>query len=65
MNKMNELRKELYLKSEEQQRHAWNIKNYDKSMDLRKKQKENFEKWRLLDGIIKQNEKECKNGKNE
>ena len=65
MNKMNELRKELYLKSEEQQRHAWYIKNYDKSMDLRKKQNENFEKWRLLDGIIKQNEKERKNGKNE
>ena len=49
----------------EQREIAWNTKDYKKSTKIREKEKINYEKWKLVDGIIKQNEKERINGKNE
>lgn len=65
MNNLNKIRKELFLLTMEQREIAWNTKDYKKSTKIREKEKINYEKWKLVDGIIKQNEKERINGKNE
>ena len=64
MNNLIKIRKELFLLTIEQREIAWNTKNYEKSIKIREKEKINYEKWKLVDGIIKQNEKERKNDKN-
>ena len=64
MNNLSKIRKELFLLTIEQREIAWNTKNYEKSIKIREKEKINYEKWKLVDGIIKQNEKERKNDKN-
>lgn len=65
MNNLSKIRKELFLLTMEQREIAWNIKDYEKSIKIRKKEKTNYEKWKLVSGIIKANEKERINGKNE
>lgn len=65
MSNLNKMRRELFLLTIEQREVAWNTKDYEKSMKIREKEKINYEKWKLVDGIIKQNEKERKNEKNE
>ena len=65
MNNLSKIKKELFLLTIEQREIAWNTKDYEKSIKIREKEKINYEKWKLIDGIIKQNEKERKNGKNE
>lgn len=60
MNNLNKIRKELLLLTMEQREIAWNTKDYEKSIKIREKEKINYEKWKLVDGIIKQNEKEKK-----
>lgn len=52
------LRDDLYINTKLQREGAWKEKNFKRSCEIRKKQKENFEKWRLLNGIIKEMEKE-------
>lgn len=58
---MKDLRRQLLFKTKEQRNKAWVAKNYEKSIELRNKEKESYDKWKLLDGIIKASEKGNKN----
>lgn len=58
MKKEKELRNKLYEETLLQKRSAWNEKDYKKSFKIRQKEKINYEKWKLLDGIIKAKEKD-------
>ena len=64
MSNLNKMRRELFEITRTQRENAWNEKDFKKSMSLREKEQENYEKLKLLNGIIKANEKERKNGKN-
>ena len=57
MNDMKDLRRELLFKTKEQRNKAWIAKNYEKSEELRKEEEKNYDKWKLLNGIIKAIEK--------
>lgn len=61
MNNMKDLRRQLLFKTKEQRNKAWVAKNYEKSEELRKEEEKNYDKWKLLDGIIKASEKGKKN----
>ena len=65
MSNLNKIRRELFKITKAQRKNAWIEKDFKKSMELREKEQENYEKLKLLNGIIKANEKERKNGKNE
>lgn len=65
MSNLNKMRRELFEITRAQRENAWNEKNFKKSMKLREKEQENYEKLKLLNGIIKAKEKERINGKNE
>lgn len=60
MSNLKKLKKEIYKLTLEQKETAWNLK-YDDSCKLRKEEKKNYEKYKLLEGIIKAREKEEKN----
>ena len=53
MSDKEKLRKDYYKISKEQREDAWKIDNYEKAYKVRQEQKKNFEKWKLLDGLIK------------
>ena len=53
MSDKEKLRKDYYKMSKEQREDAWKIDNYEKAYKVRQEQKKNYEKWKLLDGIIK------------
>ena len=57
---LNKLKDDLYQQTKIQRKRAWGEKDYKKCTELRKKEQESYEKWRLLSGIIKANEKEGK-----
>ena len=61
MNDMKDLRRQLLFKAKEQRNKAWVAKNYEKSEELRKEEEKNYDKWKLLNGIIKAIEKGNKN----
>lgn len=65
MNNLNKMRRELYIKTMKQKSVAWDAKTYDNITKIRKDEQKNYEKWKLLDGIIKAKQKEKQNGKNE
>ena len=58
---MIKLRDDLYKHSKMQKEGAWKEKNFKKAIKIRKEEKVNYEKWRLLNGIIKEMEKENEN----
>lgn len=60
IKELNKLKDDLYVVSATQKKQAWYQKDYETSMKIRQKEKENYEKWRLIKGIIKANEKEKK-----
>ena len=53
MSDKEKLRQNYYKMSKEQKEDAWKAENYDKANKIRQEQKTNYEKWKLLDGIIK------------
>lgn len=66
MNNLSLLRDKYYKETKIQRQGAWNEKNFKRACEIRKKEKINYEKWKLLDGIIKAQERErLKNGKDE
>lgn len=60
---MIKLRDDLYRHSKLQREGAWKEKNFKKASKIRKKEKVNYEKWKLINGIIKEMEKEENEGK--
>lgn len=61
MSNLNKMRRELFKITKAQRENAWIEKDFKKSMELREKEQENYEKLKLLNGIIKAKEKERKN----
>lgn len=55
---MLKLRNDLYEYSKLQRLGAWEEKDFKRAVKIREKEKINYEKWRLLNGIIKEMEKE-------
>ena len=55
---MIKLKDELYRHSKLQKEGAWKEKDFKKAHKIRQDEKINYEKWRLLNGIIKEMEKE-------
>lgn len=64
MKDINKVKRELFIKMQEQRNNAWSIKNYEKSSQLRAEEQKNYEKYMFLDKITKAIEKGTKNGKN-
>lgn len=60
IKELNKLKDDLYVVSATQKKQAWYQKDYKSSKKIREKEKENYEKWRLIKGIIKEYEKEKK-----
>lgn len=57
MKKEKDLRFQLLMKTKENKEHAWLVGSYDESLKIREREKKDYEKWKLLDGIIKAKEK--------
>ena len=55
---LKKLKNDLYRQSVLQKQGAWKEKNFKKAFKIRQQEKINYEKWRLLNGIIKEMEKE-------
>lgn len=55
---MVKLRDDLYKFTKMQKEGAWKEKDFKKAHKIRQKEKINYEKWKLLNGIIKEMEKE-------
>ena len=58
MNNLRLLRDKYYKETRFQMDGAWKEKNYERACEIRKKEKTNYEKWKLIDGIIKAQERE-------
>ena len=66
MNSLSLLRNKYYEETKLQRQGAWGEKNFQRACEIRRKEKMNYEKWKLLDGIIRAQERErLKNGKDE
>ena len=61
MNDLKKLRERYYKETKMQKQGAWKEKDNVKAFRIREKEKINYEKWKLLDGIIKAKEKGEKN----
>ena len=59
--RLRKLKYDLYQETIMQKKQAWSTKDYKKSIDQRKKEKVTYEKWRLLNGLLKEMEKEDEN----
>ena len=57
---LKKLRDDYYWLTKRQRVGAWKEKDFKKAERLRKKEKINFEKWKLLDGLVKEMEKNVK-----
>lgn len=57
MGNLEKLRDAYYKESKTQKEGAWKEKDFKKAYKIRQKEKINYEKWKLLDGIIKANQK--------
>lgn len=57
------LRDKYYQETIIQKKKAWSIKNYKKSIEIRNQEKENYKKWQLLNGLVKEMEKENEKNK--
>lgn len=62
MNSLSKMKRELLKETQRQKVNAWGL-DYEKSKKLRAEEQKNYEKYLLLDGLIKANEKGIKNGK--
>lgn len=57
MSNLSKLKRDLFFKSKEQKNAAWVAKNYDEQKRIREEEQKVYEKWQLLDGIMRANEK--------
>lgn len=57
MSNLEKLRDAYYKVPKTQKEGAWKEKDFKKATKIREKEKINYEKWKLLDGIIKANQK--------
>ena len=57
MKNLNKMKNDLYIITRFQKEKAWKEKDFDKSQEIRKEEKENYEKYKLIEGLIKANEK--------
>lgn len=64
MNNLKKIRRDLNFVATNQKINAWKEKDFDKAQNIREKEQENYEKIKLIDGIIKASRKGDKNGKN-
>lgn len=60
MRELKKLRDKYYWESRLQRSGAWKEKDFKKAIRIREKEKINYEKWKLLDGVIKVYEREEK-----
>lgn len=63
MNDLKKLRDKYYRYTVMQKEGAWREKDFKKAFRIRENEKINYQKWRLLDGIIKEMEKENEKNK--
>ena len=63
MKNLNKMKNDLYIITRFQKEKAWKEKDFDKSQEIRKEEKENYEKYKLIEGLIKANEKGNKSNK--
>lgn len=63
MKDLKELRDKYYKHTKMQREEAWKEKDFKKAFKIREKEKENYEKWKLLAGIVKEMEKENEKNK--
>ena len=56
--RLQKLKNDLYQETIVQRKQAWYVKDFRKSIDQRIKEQETYEKWRLLDGLLKEMEKQ-------
>lgn len=61
MNELKKLKDNLYKETVYQKKKAWNTKSCEEAFKIREEEKINYEKYKLLDGIIKAKEKGEKN----
>lgn len=59
--RLRKLKNDLYRETIMQREQAWYVKDFKKSYNQRQKEQRNFEKWKLLDGLLKEMEKENEN----
>lgn len=62
MNNLSKMRKELDFEATNQKINAWKVKDFHTAQKIRQKEQENYEKIKLIDGIMKANRKGNKNG---
>ena len=56
--RLRKMKDDLYRETIRQREQAWYVKDFRKSYNQRQKEQINFEKWKLLDGLLKEMEKE-------
>lgn len=56
--RLRKLKNDLYRETQIQKEQAWYVKDFRKSYNQRQKEQRNFEKWKLLDGLLKEMEKD-------
>jgi len=56
--RLRKMKDDLYKETIRQREQAWYVKDFRKSYNQRQKEQINFEKWKLLDGLLKEMEKE-------
>lgn len=59
--RLRKLKNDLYRETIMQREQAWYVKDFKKSYNQRQKEQRNFEKWKLLDGLLKEMEKDDEN----
>lgn len=60
---LSQLQYELYKQSQAQRNQAWYEKDFYKSMKLREEEQKTFQKTKLVQGLIRANEKQKREGK--
>lgn len=60
MKDLKKLKDNLYKETVIQRKNAWAEKNFKKAQAIRKKETENYKKWKFLNGYLKAIEKEKK-----
>lgn len=57
MNNLWKIKNELFLTTKAQKKSAWVTSSYEKAQKIREKERENYEKYKLLEGLIKATKK--------
>ena len=62
---LKKIKDSLYWETRTQRKGAWKEKDFNRAEKIRKKERENFEKWKFVSGLIKATEKQEKEQENE